>query len=65
MPGDGDGRAKYALVEWRDGRWSATHHRVAYDVAAEADAFRTHQPPRWQEALAAIETEGYYYPQKI
>lgn len=65
MPGDGDGRAKYALAEWRDGRWSAAHHRVAYNVAAEADAFRAHQPPRWQEALAAIEADGYYYPQRI
>ncbi len=65
MPGDGDGRAKYALVEWGDGRWSAAHHRVAYNVAAEADAFRAHQPPRWPEALAAIEADGYYYPQRI
>ena len=65
MPGDGDGRAKYGLLEWHGGRWAATHHRVAYDVSAEADAFRTNQPPAWEQAVAGIETDGYYYPQRI
>ncbi len=65
MPGDGDGRAKFALVEWGDGRWAMAHHRVAYDVDAEAAAFRALHPPRWAEALSAIAADGYYYPQKI
>lgn len=65
MPGDGDARAKYALLTWADGRWSAEHQRVAYDVGPEADAFRWQRPPGWQEAAAAIETDGYYYPQKV
>jgi len=29
MPGDGDGRAKYALLEWGDGRWTARHIRLS------------------------------------
>ena len=65
MPGDKDGRAKYALLEWDGGRWSVDHRRVAYNVAAESAAFQTHQPPRWQEAVAALATDGYYYPQQI
>ena len=65
MPGDGDARAKYALLTWADGRWSAEHRRVAYDVGPEADAFRERRPPGWEEAAAAIEAEGYYYPQKV
>lgn len=65
MPGDGDGRAKYGLMVWRDGRWEATHHQVAYDVSPEAAAFRANQPPGWEQAIAGIEAEGYYYPQRI
>lgn len=65
MPGDADGRAKYALLTWRGGRWSAETQRVAYDTAAESAAFRTHRPPRWEEAVAALEADGYYYPQRI
>lgn len=65
MPGDEDGRAKFALLEWRDGHWSVAHHRVAYDTVAESAAFRAHQPPRWEEAVAALDTDGYYYPQRI
>lgn len=65
MPGDEDGRAKYALLAWRDGRWSATHHRVSYDAAAERDAFRRNRPPGWENAVAALDAQGYYYPQRI
>lgn len=69
-PGDGDGRAKYALLEWTGGQrssgyWTATHVRVAYDVAGEAAALRAAQPPGWEEAAGALERDGYYYPQKI
>ena len=65
MPGDGDARAKYALLTWADGQWSAEHRRVAYDTDAEASAFRERRPPNWQEAAAALEAEGHYYPQRV
>lgn len=65
MPGDGDPRAKYALLAWDGTRWSAEHRRVEYDVRQEAAAFRDKQPPGWQEAVAAIERDGLYYPQKV
>jgi len=64
-PGDGDGRAKYALLEWAGGYWTATHYRVAYDVAGEAAALRAARPPQWQDAAEVLERDGYYYPQKI
>lgn len=64
-PGDGDGRAKYALLEWTGSHWTATHYRVAYDLAAEAAALRAAQPPGGAEAADALERDGYYYPQKI
>ena len=65
MPGDEDGRAKYALLEWANGRWKMTHHRVAYDTAGEAEAFRQNRPPGWEAAVASLEEAGYYYPQRI
>ena len=65
MPGDGDARAKYALLTWAAGQWTAEHHRVEYDPAAAAVAFRERRPPNWQEAVAALEAEGHYYPQRV
>lgn len=65
IPGDGDGRSKYALLEWHDNRWAATHHRVAFDAAAEAAAFSAARPPDWEQIVASLEEVGYYYPQQI
>lgn len=65
MPGDGDPRAKYALLDWRNGRWEVSHNRVGYDTAAEVDAFRNNRPPNWEQAVASLKSEGYYYPQQI
>ncbi len=65
LPGDGDARAKYALLTWAGGQWSVEHQRVAYDVGDEADAFRQRRPPGWEEAAATIAAEGYYYPQRV
>jgi len=65
MPGDGDGRAKYAILEWAGGAWTAVHHYVVYDMQAEREAFISHRPPGWEEALASIDSQGYYSPQRI
>ena len=65
MPGDAYARAKYALLTWAAGQWTAEHRRVEYDPAAEAVAFRERRPPNWQEAVAALEAEGHYYPQRV
>jgi hypothetical protein len=31
-PLNGDVRAQYALLEWREGRWQAEHRAVCYDL---------------------------------
>jgi predicted phosphodiesterase len=65
LPGDEDYRAKYALLSWDGDHWTAAHHYVSYDVAAENGAFRANQPPGWEQAVAELEEKGYYYPQRI
>ena len=65
MPGDEDGRAKFAILEWRGDRWGVVHQRVKYDTDAESAAFRASQPPGWEQAVAALDAHGYYYPQRI
>lgn len=65
MPGDGDGRAKYAMLEWNGETWTATHHRVEYDATAEREAFIARRPPGWEGAVASLDEQGYYYPQRI
>ncbi|MEZ4517642.1 MAG: metallophosphoesterase family protein [Chloroflexota bacterium] len=64
MTGDGDPRAKYALVTWDGAQWSAEHIRVAYDVSEEIEAYRQTQPPGWQEAIQSLETYGTI-PQRV
>lgn len=49
---DGDQRAKYGLLTWRnnDG-WQINHQYVTYDLDAELDLLAEKQPPGW-ESLA-------------
>lgn len=65
MPGDGDPRAKYALLTWAGGRWAAEHRYVTYAVAPEIDAFRARRPPHWEEAVSELASTGVYFPQRI
>lgn len=58
-PGDGDSRAKYALLTWQNGRWHIEHHRITYQIQAEIDAYQTHQPPGWQDDIAQIQKHGH------
>jgi predicted phosphodiesterase len=58
MPGDGDPRAKYALLTWDGSQWTIEHHRVAWDATAEIAAYRSAQPPGWEDAVAQLEDEG-------
>ncbi len=37
---NGDTRAQYALLTWRNGRWHAGHHAVSYDHTRVRAAFR-------------------------
>lgn len=63
MPGDGDSRAKYALLQWEDG-WQIEHHYVAYDAQAESKAFRRQKPPNWEKSAQSLEAENMV-PQKV
>lgn len=64
VPGDGDPRAKYAVFTWNEGRWEMELRRVAYDMAAEVEAYRAVRPPGWEMIVAAIQENGYL-PQKV
>jgi predicted phosphodiesterase len=39
-PINGDVRAQYALLTWRDGHWQAEHRAIAYDLGRIRAAFR-------------------------
>lgn len=65
LPGDGDARAKYASLEWANGEWSVTHHRITYNMSGERVAFRANKPPDWEKAVAAIDAQGIYSPQRV
>jgi putative phosphoesterase len=64
MPGDGDPRAKYGLFTWDGHIWTFERKYVAFDMAPEIAAFRTSQPPGWQNFVDTIEAEGAF-PQKV
>ncbi|MDB5506641.1 MAG: Serine/threonine protein phosphatase [Devosia sp.] len=43
--------ARYAILDRRDGRWSASFRTVAYDTEAAARAAEANGFPQWREAL--------------
>ena len=60
LPGDGDGRAKYAVISFTDGLgWSAEHIRVPYDIGPEIEAYRQLRPPDWQIQVDKLISIGY------
>lgn len=48
LPADGDPRAKYGVLTWRDGRWHIEHRYVTYDLEAERQALTQIKPPDWE-----------------
>lgn len=48
LPSDGDPRAKYGMLVWRDGRWHIEHQYVTYDLEAERKALAQIKPPDWE-----------------
>jgi hypothetical protein len=64
MPGDGDPRAKYGIFTWNGKAWSFERCVVAYEIAAEVDAYRQGRPPGWENIVGTMESEGSY-PQKV
>lgn len=64
MPGDGDPRAKYGIFNWNGKAWSFERRVVAYETAAEVDAYRQARPPGWENIVGTLQSEGSY-PQKV
>lgn len=58
LPGDGDPRAKYAVLSWNGRQWSAQHRQVEYPTAAHIKAFQTSQPPGWETAVQQLVSTG-------
>ncbi len=61
MPFDGDPRAAYALLTSEQGRWTATLHRVAYDVGVAVRAARASDNPgieRWARRVETASARG-------
>jgi predicted phosphodiesterase len=60
MPGDGDGRAKYAVLTWRkDSGWTAEYQRIQYSSDDEVAAFQRNRPPFWKENVKQLESAGF------
>jgi len=60
LPGDGDRRAKYAILTWTPkSGWQAETIRIEYSNRDEIDAFRSQRPPGWQERAEQLESLGY------
>ncbi len=60
LPGDGDARAKYTFLTWRDsGGWSFEHVFIPYGIEEEIEAFRQAQPPGWEDRLQKLQSLGY------
>lgn len=60
MPGDGDARAKYAIISWQpDTDWSVEYFKVPYSPEEEINAFRETKPPDWREKVNQLTANGY------
>lgn len=59
FPGDGDPRAKYAIISWHKVRgWEVEYFRVNYSIESEISAFEDQQPPGWEESIKALRENG-------
>ncbi len=60
LPGDGDARAKYAVLSWQsDIGWSVQYFKIPYPAEDEIKAFRDAKPPGWREKVDQLSSLGY------
>lgn len=60
LPGDGDARAKYAIISWQsETGWSVQHFKIPYSVEDEIKAYRDAKPPDWEEKVDQLNSRGY------
>jgi len=49
LPLDGDSRAKYGLLTWRESDgWAISHQYVSYDIEKERQVLAQAKPPNWE-----------------
>jgi hypothetical protein len=49
LPLDGDSRAKYGLLTWKEGSgWDISHQRIDYDIEKERQTLNEKRPPNWE-----------------
>jgi hypothetical protein len=59
LPGDGDKRAKYAVLSWsKEDGWQVKHHYVDYQVESEIAAYEQNKPPGWEHRVKKLATKG-------
>lgn len=59
LPRDGDLRASYGILTWREQEWQAEHRRVAYDVRAVVQQLRACGIPHAEKRIKVL-TEAKY-----
>jgi predicted phosphodiesterase len=64
LPGDEDPRAKYAIFTWTGSRWQIDHHRVSFDLNAEASELDKNPIPGMEEAMQLLASRRYI-PQRV
>ena len=58
MPADGDPRAKFAVLTWEKGAWTADHRYVEWDVEPEARAYEQSGIPGGEAAARKLRETG-------
>ncbi len=60
LPGDGDPRAKYAILSWQESTgWSVQRHKLSYPLDSEILALINNQPPGWENHLDQLKSTGF------
>lgn len=60
IPGDGDSRAKYAILSWEQQTgWTAEHFYIPFSIQTEIEAFRINRPPFWEDRIETLNKFGY------
>ncbi len=59
LPMDGDTRAAYAILTWKDRCWQVEHHRVLYDARIVAHQMRTGGMPRGKHFAERLMAGSY------
>ena len=59
LPRDGDTRASYAILSWKDNAWQAEHRRVTYDVNATVKQLKQCGIPHFEKRIKTLLSATY------